>query len=64
MKILVINGPNLNFLGIREKNIYGNENYEYLVNMINEYCKSKNIEVECYQSNPLSHNYNVYMLPD
>ena len=51
MKILVINGPNLNFLGIREKNIYGNENYEYLVNMINEYCKSKNIEVECYQSN-------------
>ena len=51
MKILVINGPNLNFLGIREKTIYGSENYEYLVNMIEEYCKEKNIDVECYQSN-------------
>lgn len=51
MKILVINGPNLNFLGIREKTIYGNENYDYLVNMIEEYCREKNIEVECYQSN-------------
>ncbi len=51
MKILVINGPNLNFLGIREKNIYGAENYEYLVNMIQEYADEKGIEVECYQSN-------------
>lgn len=51
MKILVINGPNLNFLGIREKTIYGSENYEYLVNMIEEYCKERNIDVECYQSN-------------
>lgn len=51
MKILVINGPNLNFLGIREKTIYGNENYDYLVNMIEEYCKEKSVEVECYQSN-------------
>ena len=50
-KILVINGPNLNFLGIREKNIYGNENYEYLVNMIKEYALEKDFQVECYQSN-------------
>lgn len=51
MKILVINGPNLNFLGIREKAIYGNDNYDSLVSMIEEYCKKNNYEVECYQSN-------------
>lgn len=50
-KILVINGPNLNFLGIREKAVYGNEDYNYLVNMIEEYAATKGIEVECYQSN-------------
>ena len=32
MKILVINGPNLNFLGIRERSVYGNQDYEYLKN--------------------------------
>ncbi|MBR1861441.1 MAG: type II 3-dehydroquinate dehydratase [Lachnospiraceae bacterium] len=51
MKILVINGPNLNFLGIREKNIYGNEDYDYLVNMIKEAAAERNVEVECFQSN-------------
>lgn len=51
MKILVINGPNLNFLGIREKSIYGAENYEYLVKMIHDYADEKGFEVECYQSN-------------
>ncbi len=51
MKILVINGPNLNFLGIREKAVYGNENYDYLVKMITDYCNAHNIEAECYQSN-------------
>ena len=50
-KILVINGPNLNFLGIREKNIYGSENYDSLVKMIEDYAKEKGFEVECYQSN-------------
>ncbi len=50
-KILVINGPNLNFLGIREKAIYGNEDYNYLVDMIEKYAKEKNFEVECFQSN-------------
>lgn len=51
MKILVINGPNLNFLGIREKTIYGAENYEFLVKMIQDYALEKDFEVECYQSN-------------
>ena len=51
MKILVINGPNLNFLGIREKSIYGNKDYDALVSMIKEYCASKGAEVTCFQSN-------------
>ncbi len=51
MRILVINGPNLNFLGIREKNIYGNQDYEYLCNMIKEKAAADGVEVECYQSN-------------
>ena len=36
MKVLVINGPNLNFLGIREKSVYGNQDYEYLKNTAEE----------------------------
>lgn len=51
MKILVINGPNLNFLGIREKNIYGNQDYDYLIGMIKDYAAEKGIEVTCFQSN-------------
>ena len=51
MKILVINGPNLNFLGIREPSVYGKQDYKYLVNMIEEKAKDENIEVECFQSN-------------
>ena len=51
MKILVINGPNLNMLGIREKNIYGTKTYEDLKNMILDYANSHNIEVEIKQSN-------------
>lgn len=51
MKILVINGPNLNFLGIREKNIYGNQDYDYLIKMIEDYAAEKGIEVTCFQSN-------------
>ena len=51
MKILVINGPNLNFLGIREKNIYGNEDYDHLVKMLEEKASAEGIELECWQSN-------------
>ena len=51
MKILVINGPNLNFLGIREPGIYGKQDYNYLANMIEEKCKECGCEVVCFQSN-------------
>ncbi|MCR4896052.1 MAG: type II 3-dehydroquinate dehydratase [Lachnospiraceae bacterium] len=51
MKILVINGPNLNFLGIREKAVYGTRDYKALVEMIEEKCKAEGIEVSCFQSN-------------
>ncbi len=51
MKILVINGPNINMLGIREPEVYGNQNYETLCSMIEEHSSNKGIEVEIYQSN-------------
>ncbi len=51
MKILVINGPNLNMLGIREPGIYGSATYEDLLNMIREHCEAKGIEVSFFQSN-------------
>ena len=51
MKILVINGPNLNFLGIREKNIYGNQDYDYLLNMIAQKGEETNSQIEVFQSN-------------
>lgn len=51
MKILVINGPNLNMLGIREPEIYGSASYSDLCEMIKKYCDEKNINVELYQSN-------------
>ena len=51
MKILVINGPNLNMLGIREPDIYGKTTYAALVALIEEYAQKTNIEVEQYQSN-------------
>ena len=51
MKILVINGPNINFLGIREKGIYGNDNYDTLVDMINKKADELNVKVDVYQSN-------------
>ena len=51
MKILVLNGPNLNMLGIREPDIYGSSTYDDLVNLITSHCEEKGIEVNCLQSN-------------
>lgn len=51
MKILVINGPNINMLGIREPDIYGKETFAFLEKKIKAYCKSKNIGVRLFQSN-------------
>ena len=51
MKILVINGPNLNMLGIREPDHYGRETYADLCDKIRNHCADKGIDVELYQSN-------------
>ena len=51
MKILVINGPNMNMLGLREPEIYGNVNYKGLIEMIKKEADSMNIETEFFQSN-------------
>lgn len=51
MKLLVINGPNLNMLGIREPQHYGSRTYAQLCSMIEKHCEEKGIEVEIYQSN-------------
>ena len=51
MNILVINGPNLNMLGERDKSIYGNNTYKDLVKLIKDYAKEKSVKVKCVQSN-------------
>ena len=51
MKILVINGPNLNFLGIREKSVYGTQNYDDLLQMIAKKGEETDSAVEVFQSN-------------
>ena len=51
MKILVINGPNLNLLGIREPDHYGRETYAELVGRIERHCAERGIEAEIFQSN-------------
>lgn len=51
MKLLVINGPNINFLGIREKSVYGTENYDYLLKLIGEKGEKAGINIEVFQSN-------------
>lgn len=51
MKLFVLNGPNLNLLGIREPDIYGRQTFADLEAFIREVCARENIEVECFQSN-------------
>ena len=51
MKILVINGPNINMLGIREPDIYGKKTFQDLLQLLHDTAQTLNIEVEQYQSN-------------
>ena len=51
MKFLLINGPNINMLGIREKNIYGSVNFESLCNILKEKADELNIELDLFQNN-------------
>lgn len=51
MKILVLNGPNINILGIREPEIYGRQSYDELCVLIKEHAKKLGVQVEFYQSN-------------
>lgn len=51
MKVFVINGPNLNMLGIREPGVYGSSTYNNLVEMIKKHCAEINVEVDFFQSN-------------
>lgn len=51
MKLLVINGPNLNFLGIRNTDVYGKEDYNFLLEKIRNHCREVEVEVDFYQSN-------------
>lgn len=51
MKILLLNGPNLNMLGVREPEKYGNLNLESIENSIIELGSKNNVEIECFQSN-------------
>ena len=51
MKFLVINGPNLNLLGLREPAIYGSQNYEALLSLVRTACDAEGIGVDFFQSN-------------
>ena len=51
MKLLVINGPNLNLLGLREPEIYGRRTYQDLLSLLRQTGKEEGVEVECFQSN-------------
>ena len=51
MKILVLNGPNINMLGIREPGVYGSQSYSNLLALIEQTAKEEGLEIEHYQSN-------------
>ena len=51
MRLLVLNGPNLNMLGIREPELYGTQSYQALEELIQETCETLDIDVEIFQSN-------------
>lgn len=51
MNVLVINGPNLNLLGVREPDLYGKQDYAALVSLVEETCDQEGLGVEVYQSN-------------
>ena len=51
MKLLILNGPNLNLLGVREPDIYGKQDYQALVRLIQDTCSGLGIQAEIYQSN-------------
>ena len=51
MKILIINGPNINMLGIREPGVYGTQNYQALLDLVAKIAEEEGLEAECFQSN-------------
>ena len=51
MKFLVVNGPNLNMLGVREPAIYGRQDYAALEKLVRDTCAAEGIEVDVFQSN-------------
>jgi len=51
MKILIINGPNINLLGLREPELYGHKDYTALLDLIQAVCADTGVEAECMQSN-------------
>ena len=51
MKLMLINGVNLNFVGIREKNVYGDKDFESICQDVKKYAESKNVEITLFQSN-------------
>ena len=51
MKFLILNGPNINLLGLREPGIYGAETYQDLVEQVTAFCAARDVEVSFFQSN-------------